>query len=142
MGLVTKDGKSRKRDHDAFNDINNRILDPVGDEVTRRYDPSFRLLDLQPLPVDEVSSQEVVKLWREGAWRSAERLASARSRAEWDDVVANIDATSADWARLIATPQFPGVRAGRDSYCHAQQSSGAAGPFSQRGHPEAILRER
>lgn len=132
MGLVTNDGKSRKRDHDAFNDINNRILDPVGDEVTRRYDPSFSLLDLKPLPLDEVSSQEVVKLWREGAWRNAERLASARSRVEWNDVVADIDAASGDWARLIATPRLPGLRASRDAYCHAQQASGAAGPFSAR----------
>lgn len=132
MGLTTKDGRSRKHDHDVFNEINNRILDPVGDEVARRYDPTFPFFDLKPLPVDEVSSQEVVKLWRELAWRNAERLARADSEEEWDAAVADIDRNAELWARMIAAPQLPGLRASRDTYCRAQRASGAAGPLSRR----------
>jgi hypothetical protein len=132
MGLITRNGRSRKHDHDAFNEINNRILDPVGDEVTRRYDPTFPFLDLKPLPVDEIASQEVVKLWREGAWRNAERLYEAETKRRRNHVIAGIDETSESWARLIAGLGFPGLRATRDEYCAAQHDSGAAGLISQR----------
>lgn len=119
MGVVTRSHASRKRDHDAFNEVNNRIQDPVGDELAERYDPTFRFIDLSPSPLDEIGSLQVVKLWREGAWRNAERLARSRTPAERALVVEDIRATSAAWARLIASFEMPGLRALRDEHCRA-----------------------
>lgn len=131
-GLVGKDGVSRKHDHDAFNEINNRILDPVGDELARRYDPTFTSFDASPVPLDELSSQEVVKSWRETSWRNAERLAAARTPAERRAVGDSIETLAQGWATMIAGVEAPGLRASRDEYCRAQQESGAAGPISRR----------
>jgi hypothetical protein len=117
MGLRTRKGASRKPDHDAVNEINNRILDPTQDEVSQRYDPTFSWVDLKPSPLDELGSMEFVKSWREGAWRNAERLLRARTPAERQMVVDSIDATSEIWARFIAAPALPGFRATRDAYC-------------------------
>jgi hypothetical protein len=119
MGLRTPAGASRKPDHDGVNEINFLILDPVQDEVAERYDPTFSLIDAKPSPVDEYGSMELVKLWREGAWRNTERLLNARSAGERDQIQAQIEANAAEWARFIAGPVQPGYRAQRDAYCRA-----------------------
>jgi hypothetical protein len=119
MGLRTPSGASRKPDHDGVNDINFLILDSVQDEVAAKYDPTFSLIDAKPSPLDEYGSMELVKLWREGAWRNAERLMNARSPAERAQVEAQIEANAAEWARYIAGPVMPGYRAQRDAYCRA-----------------------
>jgi len=123
MGLRTRDGRSRKPDHDGVNEINFVILDPTQDEVARRYDPSFSLIDLKPSPLDEYGSMELVKLWREGAWRNAERLMNARSEAERREVEASIESGAATWARFISGQEFPGYRATRDAYCQSQKNA-------------------
>jgi uncharacterized protein DUF5995 len=119
MGLRAPDGHSHKPDHDAVNEINSRILDPTQDEVSARYDPFFKYIDLKPSPLDELGSMELVKSWREGAWRNAERLLSARTRAQRKLVVDSIESTATAWARLIASEQFPGYRKLRDDYCRS-----------------------
>ena len=120
MGLRTPNGRSRKPDHDGVNEINFQILDPTQDEVGRLYDPYFSLLDLKPSPLDEYGSMELVKTWREGAWRNAERLLNARTRRQRELVEATIEANAAIWARFIAGFEFPGYRGLRDTYCRAQ----------------------
>ena len=117
MGLRAPNGASRKPDHDAVNEINSRILDPAQDEVSAHYDPYFALIDLKPSPLDEIGSMEVVKVWRELAWRNAERLVAARTAAERAGVVRSIEAGSTLWARLISGLQVPGYRTLRDQYC-------------------------
>jgi Family of unknown function (DUF5995) len=117
MGLVGPDGKSRKPDHDAVNLVNAHVFDPIEDYAAAHYDPFFNYIDAKPLPFDEIGTLELVKSWREQAWRSAERLANADNETEWNRVVAGIDATSAAWARFIASFQFPGYREMRDAYC-------------------------
>jgi hypothetical protein len=119
MGLRTRSGASRKPDHDGVNEINFLILDPVQDEVGKRYDPTFSLIDAKPSPLDEYGSMELVKLWREGAWRNAERLMNARDAAQRREVEAGIERDAATWARFIAGPVEPGYRAQRDAYCRA-----------------------
>ena len=118
VGLRSPAGLSRKPDHDQVNDVNTRIFDPFQDEISERYDPLFPLVDLSPSPLDELGAQETVKLWRETAWRNAERLVSARSQAERERVVDSIRANSTTWARLIASGEFPGYRDQRDAYCN------------------------
>lgn len=119
MGLAAPSGRSRKPDHDAVNLINSRVFDPIQDFVAARYDPSFATLDASPSPLDELGVLELVKLWREGAWRNAERLLAAGTPAERAHVVRSIEDTSRLWAQLITAVQIPGTREARDSHCAA-----------------------
>ena len=120
VGLWSRSGHSRKPDHDAVNEINNRILDPVGDELARRYDPYFQYMDLSPSPGDELGVQEVVKNWRERAWRNAERLANANTRAERRRIAHGINDAAASWAERIVSFELPGWREDRDAYCRSR----------------------
>jgi Family of unknown function (DUF5995) len=119
MGLRTPDGASRKHDHDGVNAINTQVFDRLEDEFAARYDPSFTLIDLKPSPLDEIGTMEGVKIWREGAWRSAERLVRARTPQERQAVEDQIDATSVLWANAIRSGQVPGWRDRRDAFCRA-----------------------
>jgi hypothetical protein len=119
LGMRTPGGESRKVDHDGVNEVNTRVFDKIEDEYARRYDPTFEWVDMKPSPVDELGSQEMVKGWREGAWRNAERLmnadtADARSQVE-RSIAVNADA----WADFIASGTLPGHRATRDAHCAA-----------------------
>jgi hypothetical protein len=117
MGLNTPRGTSRKHDHDGVNEINTRVFDELEDEFATRYDPSFTLIDLKPSPLDELATMELVKVWREGAWRSAERLVSARTPEERSAAEQRVRVTSTVWAELIRAPEAPGWRAVRDAHC-------------------------
>ena len=123
MGLRARAGASHKPDHDAVNAINARVFDPIEKYIAAHYDPSFALFDL-PVPAEELAVLELVKLWREGAWRNAERLLNAETRAERRQVVEQIRATSRLWAELISAGGLPGTRESRDAFCAAQQALG------------------
>jgi hypothetical protein len=120
MGLRTPQGTSRKGDHDAVNRINTEVFDPIEDYIAANYDPQFELIDAKPLPGDEIGTLELVKLWRETAWRNAERLLNSGTPAARAQVVADIRAYSTAWARLISAGGFPGHRSERDSFCAAR----------------------
>lgn len=121
MGIETRSGRSRKPDHDAVNEINARVFDGIEGFIASRYDPSFALIDLPFLPVEEIGTLELVKAWREGAWRSAERLLAADSPAERAAVAARIREASTRWAEMIASGSIPGYRATRDDYCRTHR---------------------
>ena len=94
MGIETRSGRSRKPDHDAVNAVNARVFDGIEKFIAAHYDPSFSLIDIPFVPVEEIGTLELVKAWREGAWRSAERLLAADSPAERAEVAAQIRETS------------------------------------------------
>jgi hypothetical protein len=117
MGIETRSGRSRKPDHDAVNEVNARVFDGIEKFIAAHYDPSFSLIDVPFVPVEEVGILELVKDWREQAWRSAERLVSAHSRAERHAVAAQIRRTSTAWAQMISSGSLAGYRETRDEYC-------------------------
>jgi hypothetical protein len=119
VGLRARNGASRKPDHDAVNEINARVFDPIQDYIAAHYDPTFDELDGGPSPLDEIGTLEVVKSWREQAWRSAERLLAAESPQEREMVVERIKSTTAAWARMISGGGTPGHREARDAWCAA-----------------------
>jgi hypothetical protein len=121
MGMRTRAGASRKHDHDAVNEVNTRVFDGLEDYYAEHYDEQFRWIDLKPSPLDELGTQEMVKGWREGAWRSAERLMNARTRDERREVERQIATTANVWADFIRSGAVPGYRATRDAYCRAQK---------------------
>jgi hypothetical protein len=123
LGLHRPDGSSRKGDHDRVNDVLQRGYERVVAAVARRYDPLLYTTNARWNPVDNVAGLELVKSWREGAWRNAERLLNATTEAERQRVAQSIEDNAAGWARMMAAPQIPGYRARRDSYCAAQRAS-------------------
>jgi hypothetical protein len=117
VGLRTRDGRTRKPDHDRVNTILEHAYERVVGTIARRYDPLISLTNASWDPVDNFGGLELVKGWREGVWRNAERLTRARTRAARARVAKSIEVNAASWARTIAAPQVPGYRAQRDEYC-------------------------
>ena len=122
LGMRTPSGETRKPNHDGVNEVNTRVFDFIEDEYARRYDPTFSWVDMKPSPLDELGSQEMVKGWREGAWRNAERLMNARTPAERAEVEQSIAITANVWADFIASGGLPGHRQTRDQHCRAFHS--------------------
>jgi hypothetical protein len=120
MGLVTPHGKSRKPDHDRGNVVLNAAYQKVIDAIRDRYDPALALTNANGSPADDALGMEMVKGWREGVWRNAERLVNARTPEEYQQVADSIEANAAQWARMIAAAPQPGYRAQRDAYCQAK----------------------
>jgi hypothetical protein len=123
MGTATRDGESRKGDHDAVNAINREVFDPIQDYISAHYDPTFPIIDAKPSPLDETATLELVESWRENAWRYGERLLAAKTAEERGAVVAEIQENSRSWAEMMASGGTPGHRANRDAYCMANHES-------------------
>ena len=117
LGLHRPDGSSRKRDHDRVNEVLQRAYEPVVQAVARTYDPFVSVSNAGASPVDNVAGLEMVKGWREGVWRNAERLLNATTAAQRQAVANSIELNAAGWARSIASGRVPGYRARRDAYC-------------------------
>jgi hypothetical protein len=126
--MATRAGQSRKADHDRVNDINNRVFRGLEDYFAKYYDPSFKYFEMAPMQGDKTTVLEMVKMWREGAWRNGERLMNAKTPAERQAVERSIDATSSAWADLIRSGDVPGYRAQRDAYCRAAHALGGGSP--------------
>ncbi len=123
MGLVTRSGASRKRDHDAVNAINDSVFRGLEDYYAAHYDPIMANFELAPLGLDRIGVLEVIQSWREVAWRNAERLVAARTPAERAVVDASIDANANRWADLIRSGDQPGYRATRDAFCRTHRAA-------------------
>jgi Family of unknown function (DUF5995) len=121
LGLRTPSGASRKPDHDRVNQILNRAYERIVRTIGERYDPLLFTTNASWNPVDNIGGLELVKGWREGVWRNAERLLAASSPEERKRVADSIELNAAMWARGMAAPQVPGYRAQRDAYCAAQR---------------------
>jgi hypothetical protein len=117
LGVRTRRGASRKPDHDKVNLILDAAYERVVEAVARRYDPLVSTTNASWDPFDDVGGLEMVKAWREGVWRNAERLLNARSADERRQVAVQIQQNAAGWATFMAAPQTPGYRATRDAYC-------------------------
>jgi hypothetical protein len=124
VGLRTRKGATRKPDHDVVNRILSDAYEPIVSAIGRRYDSLVTISNASWNPVDDVAGLEMVKGWREGVWRNAERLLDAKTSSERRQVSDSIEENAATWASLMASAQGPpGYRAQRDAYC----ASAAAG---------------
>jgi hypothetical protein len=120
VGIRTKKGDTRKPDHDVVNQILSDAYEPIVSTIGRRYDSLVTITNASWNPLDDFAGLEMVKGWREGVWRNAERLLDAKTPAERRQVGDSIEQNAAAWASSIATPQLPpGYRAQRDAYCRA-----------------------
>jgi uncharacterized protein DUF5995 len=118
LGLRTPAGESRKPDHDRANEMLDRGYEAVVKEIAERFDPLLFTTNADWNPIDDVAGLEVVRGWREGVWRNAERLLAATSDEERREVAHQIQQNAAMWAEMMAAPGGPpGYRAQRDGYC-------------------------
>ena len=124
VGIRTKKGATRKPDHDVVNGILSDAYEPIVSAIGRRYDSLVTISNASWNPVDDIAGLEMVKGWREGVWRNAERLLDAKTPAERRQVAESIETNAATWARLIAANQLPpGYRVQRDLYCAKQAAA-------------------
>jgi hypothetical protein len=124
VGLRTPSGKTRKPDHDVVNYILADAYEPIVQAIGRRYDSIVTISNASWNPLDDIGGLEMVKGWREGVWRNAERLVQARTDAERRQVSDSIEANAETWAHAMAHEQVPGYRAQRDAFCAAGGAPG------------------
>jgi hypothetical protein len=121
VGLRFPDGGTRKPDHDRGNLVLAAAYERIVRDVQKRYDPLVSLTNASWSPIDDAGGLEVVKGWREGVWRNAERLLNAKTDAERAQVSQAIEQNAAAWARMIAAGQVQlGYGAQRDAYCRTR----------------------
>ncbi|MGI9019250.1 MAG: DUF5995 family protein [Solirubrobacterales bacterium] len=120
LGVRTREGHTRKPDHDAVNAVLTRAYEPVVAAVRKRFDPSLDLTNPSQVPIDDMAGLEAVRGWREMVWRHAEQLVNAGTPAERGQVAQRIEAYAGLTAQLIAAMPAPGYRAQRDAYCQSQ----------------------
>jgi hypothetical protein len=122
IGLVAPDGSSRKPDHDRVNAVLDMVLSPLLDEIAASYDPTVRTLPDGTSTLDLLEFQ-LLPAWRQQAWTSAERLASAPDAASRSVIAESIEASAAAEARTLRalTAYVPPLTsaAPRDSFCQA-----------------------
>jgi hypothetical protein len=124
LGQRTKQGKTRKPDHDKMNEILDAAYERVVRQIEDRFDPIVATTNARWTFADDYAGLEMVKQWRENVWRNAERLIAAKSGEERAQVASQIQQYAAGWAQSIAnTVQAPGYRAQRDAYCRSAAQS-------------------
>jgi hypothetical protein len=67
-------------DHDKINQMLNTVMRPLLDEESRRFDPTILAIST-PYGVGDAGLLQLLVVWREGAWRNAERLVAAGNDA-------------------------------------------------------------
>jgi len=122
IGLVAPDGTSRKDDHDLINHVLYQAYGEAIDEAGRRFDPS---LQGQSGTGSAESGIQSVIMWREEAWRNAERLAAAGSDAERAAISQQIEqAANTEAAAIKASNSYSSLQtsATRDAFCAAHHN--------------------
>jgi hypothetical protein len=119
LGLTTREGESRKPDHDKVNEILKEVYRPLVEELRRRFDPTIPG-PFVPGDLAEDPAFQLVVAWREQAWRHAELIAAARTAVQREAAVQLVERYAASQAELIRgfTAYPPGQdSAARDAWC-------------------------
>ena len=103
IGLVKPDGTSRKADHDRVNDFLNATNQYLLTEAAKYLDPTLDDGDIPGISLDNSVAVQALVLWREQAWRNAERLVAAPDEAARAQVAQEIEQTAALEALVIRT---------------------------------------
>lgn len=103
IGLVKPDGTSRKADHDRVNDFLNATNQYLLTEAAKYLDPTLDDGDVPGVSLDNSVAVQALVLWREQAWRNAERLVAAPDEAARAQVAQEIEQTAALEALVIRT---------------------------------------
>jgi len=132
VGLTAPDGTSRKPDFDKVEEWLATASAPMAAENAQRFDPIMDDGD-DPLGAAYSAVMQVVSVWRENAWRNAERLVSAPTPEARALVAADIEASANATAQSIqATYSYlPPVTTTtpRDGYCAVHNGDTAPMPY-------------
>src|SRR4051812_31924191 len=90
VGLVAPDGSSRKPDFDRVERFLADAADAMITETAQRFDPTMDDGD-DPLDLTYTFTMQVISVWRENAWRNAERLVTAPTPAARELVERDIE---------------------------------------------------
>ncbi|MGI9084454.1 MAG: DUF5995 family protein [Aeromicrobium sp.] len=117
VGLTGSDGRSHKKDHNAYNRRLDGLYAPVFAEEAARFDPTFD--DIDVLTVEETGAGAIIRGWREMVWRNAENLALAKTPAQRRLAEQLIENYAATQAQLIRGTFASGAKAtaARDAWC-------------------------
>ncbi|HEX8205394.1 MAG TPA: DUF5995 family protein [Solirubrobacteraceae bacterium] len=129
LGLVDPQGRSRKADHDKFNELLNTAYDDVIAQAIEWDDPDLANYDVPGTKADDFGLFQIIATWREGVWRNAERLVRAQSDEERKLVAESIERNAAEWASWIRREfQYGGpfTRERRDALCAKRAERAAA----------------
>jgi hypothetical protein len=129
LGLVDREGRSRKPDHDKFNELLNTAYDDVIAEAVEWDDPELAKYDAPGTQADNFTLFQIIASWREGVWRNAERLVRAQSDQERQLVAESIERNAAEWANWIRREfQYGGPfnRESREALCAKRAERAAA----------------
>jgi hypothetical protein len=74
-------------DFHAVNEMMGHTIDPIQEEIARRYSPYTRWLDRLAEGYDEILTNYGVRMSRGLAWYNAIRLSDPRSRADAEDAI-------------------------------------------------------
>ena len=127
IGLVKPDGTSRKADHDRVNDFLAAVNQYLLNEAAKYLDPTLDDGDVPGTSIDNSVAVQALVMWREQAWRNAERLAAAPTPAARASVAEEIEQMAALEAMIIRTTfkytslhSLLGMgKAARNSFCAA-----------------------
>ena len=103
--------------------MNATVYQGIADYYADHYDPLFTTFNATS-PVPQLTIAQMIVAWRENAWREAERLVAAKTKAELRQVEQQIEATSTARAQLITSGAQPGYRQTRDAFCQAHHVTG------------------
>jgi hypothetical protein len=107
VGTTAPDGSSRKPDYDKVEQFLADAAEPMLAEAAARFDPSIDDAD-DPTGLAYGSVMQLIELWRENAWRNAERLLAAPTAADRAQVAASIEAEANATAHgILATNSYP-----------------------------------
>jgi hypothetical protein len=127
IGLVAPDGSSRKADHDRINVMLNKVQEPLLAEQAARFDPDMAV-PATPYGLGYTGLMQTLMVWREAAWRSAERLVAAPDAAARARVAEDIEQQALAEALAIraATSYLPPLRTttARDQFCASRAGGG------------------
>ncbi|MGH3473811.1 MAG: DUF5995 family protein [Aeromicrobium sp.] len=122
IGLTGADGKSHKKDHNAYNRRLDGLYAPVFAEEAARFDPTFDDIDI--LTVEETGAGAIIRGWREIVWRNAEQLALAKTPAQRRLAQQTIEYYAATQAQLIRRGFARSDSTKRDAWCAEHGTGG------------------
>ena len=122
IGLTGADGKSHKKDHNAYNRRLDGLYAPVFAEEAARFDPTFDDIDI--LTVEETGAGAIIRGWREIVWRNAEQLALAKTPTQRRLAQQTIEYYAATQAQLIRRGFARSDSTKRDAWC-AEHGTGS-----------------